>query len=411
MKTFDTLYKRTKTGAIQYWKIDVLPMTDGAQIVKEAGQLFTANPTVHREGITKGKNIGKANETRPAQQALFQAESDWKKKKDEGYKSRQDLNIDISGDLMHYSINHVKYKTLTEALNVALPEFNTDASGNVKPMLAKTVDWKKVKYPCIVQPKLDGVRCLMVVGRAGPDLTIKFLSRKGKEYASLAHIAEDVMENAGPEPFILDGEIYSDELTFQQISSAVKKVSEDSLKLKFRAYDVVTEGSQRARWNETVVLVESLNSQHITVVEAIVAHTQDEVKHHHDRWVFEGNEGAMIRLMDGYYGHGQRSSHLLKVKEFDETEFEIVGGKIFKVPITTIPTEVDDREADSFTFTCATSDGKEFDVKPTGSRVQRKSYVLNLTGCICKDITVSHFGYTDDGLPRFPVGKAIRDYE
>jgi hypothetical protein len=44
-----------------------------------------------------------------------------------------------------------------------LPQFNTDASGNVKPMLAKAVDWKKVQYPCYIQPKLDGVRCLMIV--------------------------------------------------------------------------------------------------------------------------------------------------------------------------------------------------------------------------------------------------------
>jgi hypothetical protein len=59
------------------------------------------------------------------------AESDWKRKHDEGYKSRHDLKIDISGDLMHYSVNHVRYKTLTEALEATLPQFNTDAAGNV----------------------------------------------------------------------------------------------------------------------------------------------------------------------------------------------------------------------------------------------------------------------------------------
>jgi DNA ligase-1 len=86
--TFETLYKRTKTGAIQYWKIGVGQHDNGhANIFKESGQLGTDNPTHHLEAVTKGKNIGKANETTPHEQAQLQAESDWKKKLDSGYKT------------------------------------------------------------------------------------------------------------------------------------------------------------------------------------------------------------------------------------------------------------------------------------------------------------------------------------
>ncbi len=97
MKQFETLYKRTKTGAIQYYAISVTLQDNwrGAQIIKESGQLNTDNPIIHVEKINAGKNIGKVNETTPEQQAELQAESDWKKKKDEGYKSLIDLGITI----------------------------------------------------------------------------------------------------------------------------------------------------------------------------------------------------------------------------------------------------------------------------------------------------------------------------
>lgn len=87
---FDALYKRTKTGAIQQWLIKTAVLPDGGYcIIKNAGQLG-GKLTQHIEDIVEGKqkrNVG--------QQAEFQALSDWKKKKDEGYKSLKDLGIEI----------------------------------------------------------------------------------------------------------------------------------------------------------------------------------------------------------------------------------------------------------------------------------------------------------------------------
>lgn len=37
---------------------------------------------------------------------------------------------------------------------------------NFKPMLAATVDLNKVKFPCYVSPKLDGIRVLGINGKA-----------------------------------------------------------------------------------------------------------------------------------------------------------------------------------------------------------------------------------------------------
>ena len=395
MKTFPTLYKRAKTGTIQFWSLSVIDHQGGyPEIRKTSGKLNTQNPVIHGEFVKEGKNLSKSNETTALQQALSQAESDWKKKRDEGYKSLSDLGASIVQNKPGFYASSKGFYNLQETLEMLLPQFNTDASGNVKPMLAKAVDWKKVKYPCMVQPKLDGVRCLMIVQHG---VGVTFISRSGKEYTTLEHIRKDVVNNLDGSTgnFILDGEIYSSELTFQEIIAAVKKQRADSLKLKFRAYDVVNDEIQDERWQTTKRLVQAILSTHITYVDTFEVDTQEEVKQLHDKWVSEGYEGAMVRHLTGLYGQGQRSSDLLKVKEFDDSEFKC------------ITLEKGQRDEDLIAV-CVYGD-KEFRAKLIGNREYKAELWKNGHLVSGKMLTVKHFGWTDDGLPRFPIGKAFRD--
>lgn len=402
-----TLYKRAKTGKIQYWQISVENSTTqtGSTIRKESGQLGTSNPIVHIEEVVSGKNIGKTNETTPQQQAEGQAQSDWNKKRDEGYKSLTDLGIGHQNGGVHHGLFtihgsvQVPAKSLEEVLDACLPEFNTDASGNQKPMLA--TDWNKVKdiqYPVLVQPKLDGVRCLMIVESKD---SIVMLSRSGKEYTTLRHITDEVWAAANllSLPFILDGEIYSDELTFQEIVAAVKKKRPETLKLKFRAYDIISTSTQQERWEATVALVDKIASPEIQLVPTWVANCKAEAVMHHDTWVQEGYEGAMIRLLDGMYTPGQRSRDLLKVKQFDETEYYFQRW------------EKGARDEDLIAV-CWTStradEAKEFRAKVEGN-VAEKKVLENSTPKVGSMITIKHFGTTSDGFPRFPIGKCFRD--
>lgn len=399
MTILETLYKRTKTGAIQYWKIFINPQQTSTVIGKESGQLGTTSPVVHFETIHCGKNIGKSNETTPLEQANLQAQSDILRKKDEGYKSLTDLGVLHPGTDHIYEILNTGYGTLNAALESVLPRYNSDASGQPKPMLAKAVNWKKVTYPCYVQPKLDGVRCLLVASAE----SIKFLSRSGKEYTTLNHIAKDmqmyldhVEEFIANDQFILDGEIYSDQLSFQEIVAAVKKQSPDSLKLQFRAYDMVENFFQDKRLETLAILLQDIGSNLINLVDTHMVSDQGMVKSLHDQFVQQGYEGAMIRNPTGIYGQGQRSSDLLKVKEFDETEFEF---RRF---------EKGQRDEDLIAV-CLTAKMKEFRAKMIGTKEMKKILEAALTGTDSL-LTVKHFGWTTDGLPRFPVGKAFRNY-
>lgn len=394
------LYKRAKTGKIVSYTIWVDKTTaDGNPVImKETGQL-TGKKTIHTEAVFTGKQKRTAFE-----QAEFQVLSDWKKKRDDGYKSLKDLGsphteeewlVDNTGhDLVKF------HRWLDEAL----PKFNTDASGNVKPMLAKDVDWDKVKFPAWVQPKLDGFRCLMVVNTdSHAEVVVKFLTRSGKEYVTLQHIVNDVLQYIVDkditESFILDGEIYSDELSFQAVSKAAKKLRDNSLKLKLHVYDILNDKNQSERLIMAQELVNDIASPFVTFTVTELAHDKEDVIKLHDAFVSNGREGAMIRHTQGMYGYGQRSWDLLKVKEYEETEFAF---KNF---------EFGQRGIEDLIAVLHTLDGKdEFRAKMMGNLADKEElYATNKNGeGEGKPMTIKHFGWTDDNKPRNPTGKGFR---
>jgi predicted DNA-binding WGR domain protein len=68
-KTFPTLYKKTITGADQFWSIE----TEDNTILTCWGQVGGKEQTA-TETIAAGKNIGRANETTPEEQAQIEAQ-------------------------------------------------------------------------------------------------------------------------------------------------------------------------------------------------------------------------------------------------------------------------------------------------------------------------------------------------
>jgi len=60
---------------------------------------------------------------------------------------------------------------------------------------------------------------------------------------------------------------------------------------------------------------------------------------------------------------------------------------------------------------CKTKEGKEFEVRPVGTVESRSELLKNASKCIGKFLTVTYQELSEFGVPRFPVGKTIRDYE
>ena len=261
-------------------------------------------------------------------------------------------------------------------------------------MLATKYYPSQTKFPCFVQPKFDGVRCVL---HEGEDGEVHLTSRGGKEYY-VPQIKAWGEKHRDMLP--LDGEIYNhQELTFQQICSAVKCRSAMTDKLRMVIYDAQITGSFSARWKVLHDAFATIpNTEPVYLTQTFIAHSENDIKRWHKIFVSTGYEGAIIRNGDGIYIEGM-SNDLMKLKAFDTTEFEVVdvleaGGL--------------DSGTAIFKLKCGEY---EFCARPVGSKSLRAQYLADREELIGKMATVQHQGYSDVGVPRFPVLLNIRDYE
>ncbi len=363
-----TVYKKTSTGKIQQWRAWVERTETGYLLKVESGQTDGKLTETVGQVIDEGKQKRTAEE-----QAIFEANSKLKKKRDEAY-----------FDTIEAAQTQVK----------------------LLPMLAHSFDKRKhnINYPAIVQRKFDGVRCLAVLNSDG---SVKLLSRKGKEYPHLQHIKADVWENNDSTNIVLDGELYSDTLTFQQLVGLVKRVTlkpgndQQMYEVSLRVYDCVDLNNEADFTDRYQTITNITNgAKYLSLVENVRVDNEDEIHAAQARFVEEGYEGAMVRNLTGAYAIGKRSANLQKVKTFLDGEYPIVGF-----------TQGTGGETGCVIWECSTPDGQTFTVRPTGTHEERKVLFENGNDYIGQQLTVKYQELTDDGVPRFPVGIAIRNYE
>lgn len=247
----------------------------------------------------------------------------------------------------------------------------------ILPMLAnKWEDRQKyISTPFYVQPKLDGVRLL--VSKDG------CFSRTGKPVSGVEHLSKGLKKGEW-----LDGECYDPDMSFEDITSAFKT---NPTSLKFYVFDYFDTNQPDLPFTERMKRV---------TVETQLVHNKSDVKKYHDKFVEQGHEGVMIRDAKSTYEVGKRSNYLLKYKEFQTEEYEIVGAKTGH-----------GRDADAVVWVCKTQDGQDFTVRPEGTIAQREEHYKNYKKYLGKMLTVRFQNLTTLGVPRFPVGVCIRDYE
>ena len=253
----------------------------------------------------------------------------------------------------------------------------------VLPMLAnKWEDREKyISEPFYVQPKLDGVRLL--VSKSG------CFSRTGKPVIGVEYLAEKLEDGEW-----LDGECYAPGMTFEDLTSAFKM---DPKSLEFHGFDYFDINRPDLPFAERQRI---LKDKTPTVVDTFLVPKKSQMSKYHQQFVEQGHEGIMIREATSTYEIGKRSNYLLKFKEFQTEEYEIVGAKTGH-----------GRDADAVVWVCKTASGHEFTVKPEGTIKERERYYSQRDQYIGKQLTVRFQNLTALSVPRFPVGVTIRDYE
>jgi ATP-dependent DNA ligase len=234
-------------------------------------------------------------------------------------------------------------------------------------------------------------------------------SRTQKRILSLPHIERAVEAHFGSlteykkTRLILDGEAYNHDLhdQFEELMSAFRKdkPSAESAMLEYHIYDVVPNKSylfsDRNEWLSEVL---PTRDGVLVPVRTVVCHSNEEIWDAHAQNVTEGYEGSMIRV-DGPYECGKRSAYLRKLKAFQDAEYKIVGA-------------VEGRGKDAGTigsFVCVTPEGREFGCRLKSTYARRAELFLNPKEWKDQLLTVKYQNLTADGIPRFPIGKALRE--
>ena len=255
----------------------------------------------------------------------------------------------------------------------------------VLPMLANKWENRKkyISEPFYVQPKLDGVRLL--VSKDGG------ISRTGKIVPGTEILGKGLKEGQ-----YVDGEAFDPNLNFEELTSTFKT---DPLKLKFYVFDFFDLKKLDMTFEERWEKVKCLKNSHYEYVETTLVVLRDHLPMMHEKHVKEGHEGTMIRDMASVYEVGQRSNYLLKFKDFQTEEYPIVDVK-----------EGTGREKGTAIWVCKVGE-QHFSVRPEGTLEVRRKYLDEKDKYIGKQLTVRFQNLTALGVPRFPVGVVVRDYE
>ena len=278
---------------------------------------------------------------------------------------------------------------------------------NFKPMLAhpvsKTINWQNENETHFIQPKLDGVRC--IITRYGAH------SRNGKQFHNCKHILTELKPLFADNPFlILDGELYNHKFknNFNKIISLVKKQKptqadkfESASYLQFHCYDLF---SSYLKFIDRTLAITNLKSKYklkfTHEVDTKVVWNDDELNKYHKQNKVNGYEGSMLRTNSLY--EQKRSYTLQKVKDWSDTEATITGyvegkGKFAKGLGKWLAIDKDDRKVEI--------------PWPTLTIENRKQMWQARNEYIGKLLTFEFFERTPAGAYRFPRAKTIRNYE
>jgi len=405
-----TLYTKTKTGAIQFWTIESGEGVDETgrsygMIRTTYGQVGTDSPQTTVDYVSKGKNVGRANETTAIQQAALEAKAKWTKQLKAGYVSTKEAaEADERDALIKGGIDPM----LAHHYMDVIYDLRPGHEGRME--YQKSKDAKKIAFPAKGQPKLDGIRCTAVIVNGKATLW----SRTRKPITSMTHIQAQLEELFADEgKIVIDGELYNHayKSDFEKIASAVRKQewTPEAELVQYHVYDVVLEDEdgngytfdERSSFIGNTI-GKAKGAWNIIPVETIDLTTEGDVVPNFKAFVNRGYEGMMLRNSKSLY-KGDRSYDLQKAKPFQDDEFEIAGF-----------TEGRGKLAGRLgTWVCWLKDKSDtFETSMNGDQDLLIEYLKNGQSYVGKLLTVRYQGYTGaNKKPRFPKGHSIRDYE
>lgn len=367
-----TLYTLDSTGKIRLWNME----TSGAKFRTISGIKGVLTSFVTSDWSTaEGKNLGRANETTPAEQAIKEVESRYKKQLKTGYHETEEA--------AHGGTSYVE--------PMLAKNFND---------YAKKIDLSKGRYA--LQTKFNGIR--MIATKDG------LFTRKGERFISVPHIEKALQPFFVKYPnAVLDGECFNEDYR-QQLNQIVhlarktKNVSpadfaESEKLIRFYVYDGYGFSSKlgesapyelRKMWIDANV-ADGHTYKYVVQVATDVVESMEDLNALYSEIVEDGHEGGILRSLDAPYEH-KRSANLLKLKPCNSEDFYVtnvqpgVGNWAGKAKIISLRSE----------------DGKlTFDATFKGTMEHAIECLRNKREWIGKLVEIQYNGLTGLGTPSF----------
>lgn len=389
----------------------------------EGGKITRGIPTY----FDKSAMEDKSNRRNAFQQAMIQARSLFLKRKEKGANERKP----IKGKKV--STQNVMYF----------------------PMLAKPFKdgEKHLEFPLYIQPKLDGVRCLVFLKKKNDPSSIVIYTRTKKEFLNMDYLTKllypylnDLYDEEKNQSIYLDGELYKHGKKLQDISGesrnekkrpkngnfgAKKDKEEDDEDSEaednvehneYHIYDCFypkeLDNAYSQRKEQLEALFEAMEDdeearQYIKPVETIEVANMEEVQAQYEKFVEDNYEGAILRNSDGVYlanaektGSFMRSKDLVKLKKKFTDEYEVVDFKQGKKG----------KDVGAIIWIAQTKGKIKFNVTPKGITYEQRKKLYqeckkNFSKYKNRMLTVEYEDLSKAGVPQRAKAVAFRDYE
>ena len=277
-----------------------------------------------------------------------------------------------------------------------------------KPMLAYPVSDKPIDYtkPVFMQPKLDGVRCLIQYDKK---LGVTAWSRTGKQWKNIMHITKSLEKwFQSNQTTVLDGELYNHDLRddFEQIISIVRRQNPDDIDMlesqdmvQFHCYDIIHPDNSTFEERNRFVRCCVPETNYVKHVHTMQISSHENALTFHESYKAGGYEGSILRTNDLY--HQKRTHSLRKFKDFQDDEALILDwveglGK---------------RAGTIGKFMAQDIDGNVFGIPVMDKFKYLQDNFEEMKTWVGKFATFTYFERTKAGSYRHPLFKCIRDYE
>lgn len=406
------LYSRGIKGEILRWCIATAVNKGEYYIISESGQLGGIM-TSFESPMIKGTNVGKRNATTSYQQANKEMLSQIERKRKKGYKSLEDLGMKVNDDEI------TKYE-LSVILEHSLPKYNTDASNAIKPMKCQPFKPNYFTYPCIGQPKINGVRGVVMWTTTQNGMFTEegcvIKTKEGLEY-KVKQITDwftyNIFKDIENRALVFDGEVYCAGEPVTSIGGAARNPNNAiHSRLQFICFDLSIDDVDQAHrttmldtiFKEFDEVSQSVPGYHFKLTHLPVVylcHRQiyddRDAQEYAKACIGLGYEGCVIRNWTAMYCFGQRPTTMMKIKQYTIEVFTIVD----IIPFNDDTEDEDSKVGQGCKFVLINNDGSytQFTCNPIGNYEKRMTYLRDKAKYIFGTCQVKFYERTVNNLP------------